>query len=171
MGACFCRVVLAYLAEDLSWDALLPLSQVLEPSLLQPDDAQLPGDPLMFILLHFGKGKADVQSLTDECWKAPLLAHVPFSFERALENSLVYIKNKQHLLDVARGGGGGKLGRPPQVQPSPATVPVWGGRSWTEQVPCLEMGSQQITENTQLFWKTRPHGHRAARDCERNKQL
>ena len=64
----------------------------------------------MFILLLFGQGKANVQPLTDECWKAPLLAQVPFSFEGALENLLVYIKkNEQHSLDSA-GGRGGKLG-------------------------------------------------------------
>lgn len=46
-----------------------------------------------------------MQSLTLEPWKAPLLAHIPFSFEWALENLLVYIKDKQHCLDFARGGG------------------------------------------------------------------
>ena len=50
----------------------------------------------------------------------------------------------------------------PQAQPLPAMVPVWGGRSWAERAPRLEMGSQQKTEHTQLCWKTQPHGHRAA---------
>lgn len=64
----------------------------------------------MSILLLFGKGEAGVLSLTDERGKAPLLAQVPFSFDWALENLLVYIKHKQGPLDPTRGGRGGKLG-------------------------------------------------------------
>lgn len=79
----------AYLSGRRS--GLLPISQVFKPLLLQPDNSQFPGDPLIFILLLFGKGKANVLSLTDECWKAPLLAQVLFSFGWALENMLVYI--------------------------------------------------------------------------------
>lgn len=48
------------------------------------------------LTLLFAKEKADVQLLTDECWKVPLLAQVPFSFEWALENLLVYIKKKNY---------------------------------------------------------------------------
>lgn len=72
----FYGTVLPFLAEDLDQDALLPLFQDLKPCLLKPDDSQLPGDLSMFLLLHFGKGKADVQASIDKPWKAPLLPRV-----------------------------------------------------------------------------------------------
>lgn len=89
----------------------------------------------MFILLHFGKGKTDERSLTGECWKAPQLTQVPFSFECALENLLVYMKNKQAPLDSARG------------------ETLWGhlGRSlWQQGCQC---GEERAGQNKPHSWK------------------
>lgn len=144
----FCRAVLVFLAEELARAPLLPLSRVFKRSLSQLDNSQLPGDPLMSILLLFGKGKADALSLTEGCWKAPQLTQVPFSAEQAVENLLVYMKNKHHYLDSAEGGRE-ELG----VGCLPAPVPLWERRILAERATHLEKESQQITERSHLCWK------------------
>lgn len=44
-----------FLGEVLAWDTLLPFSQDLKPWLWKPDDSQLPGDFLMFLLFIIWK--------------------------------------------------------------------------------------------------------------------
>lgn len=85
----------------------------------------------MFLLLHFGKGKADVHTSIVKCWKAPLQVQVFLSFEWTVKNVLVYIKKQQHPCYSARGGGGKLRGH---IRCSFASSGAGEGqRSWAEQ--------------------------------------